>query len=64
VEENNMKWLTWNDLTDIEKEQAIESYCGIREWEEQEPCSRERAIEDLPCCKFERQEDGYIYIEV
>lgn len=59
-----MKWLFWNDLTNEEKEQAIESYCAIREWEEQEPCSRERAIKNLPYCKFERQEDGYIHVEI
>ena len=59
-----MKWLTWNDLSDMEREQAIESYCGIREWEEQKPCSRKRAIQDLPCYKFERQEDGYININI
>lgn len=59
-----MKWLTWNDLDGFEREQVIESYCHIREWEEQEPCSRKRAIKDLPCCKFERQEDGYININI
>lgn len=31
----NVKYLKWNDLTDDEKEQAKESYIGIREWEEQ-----------------------------
>lgn len=29
------KYLTWDDLTEIEKEQAKESYIGIKEWEEQ-----------------------------
>lgn len=59
-----MSWLTWNDLTDAEKEQAVESYSYIREYEEQKPCSRERAMKNLPGCKFERQADGYIYVDM
>ena len=59
-----MKQLTWNDLSDMEREQAIESYRGRREQEEQKPCSRKRAMQDLHCYKSERQEDGYININI
>ena len=58
------KWLGWNDLTDAEKEQAIESYMFVRTEEEETPCSRERAEEEIVGCQFERQDTGYIYVNI
>ncbi len=57
-------WLSWNDLTKEEKEQAIESYRYFREQEEEEPCSRKRAEGEVKCCRFERQDDGYIFVNL
>ena len=59
-----IKWLVWNELTKDEKEQAIESYAYLREIEEEKSCSIKRALEEVICCKFERQQDGYIYVNV
>lgn len=66
-----MKWLQWNDLTSAEKIQATESYICIREIEENR--SRNEVNKDYPelidasyveCCRFERMNDGYIYVDV
>ena len=59
-----IKWLEWNDLTESEKEQAIESYMFVRTGEEETPCSRERAEQEVVCCRFERQDTGYIYVDM
>lgn len=57
--------VTWNDLTAEEKEQAINSYAAIREYEEQEPCSLDRAKREAPLCKgFYRDETGYIHVDI
>ena len=58
------KWLVWNELTKDEKEQAIESYAHLREIEEEKSYSRKRALKEVVCCKFERQKDGYIYVNI
>lgn len=57
--------VSWNDLSQTEKEQAILSYMFIREVEEQEECSFERAENETPFCNgFYRQEDGYIFVDI
>ena len=58
------KWLKWEDLTEAEKEQAIESYIFVRTEEEECPCSRKRAEEEIVGCSFERQDTGYIYVNI
>lgn len=58
-----MCWLTWNDLNDLEKEQAIESYCYIRECEEEKPHSKDKAIKNVVNCRFERI-NNYIYVDL
>lgn len=61
------EYLTWNDLSDVEKEQATNTYLFIREIEEErnrcevteeypEPMNWE-AVKD---CKFQRRDNGYI----
>lgn len=69
----NVKYLKWNDLTDDEKEQAKESYIGIREWEEQRDRNDVTSNTDynnpintdiLVNCTFERTESGYIIINI
>lgn len=42
---------TWNELSDSEKNCAIENYMWIREIEEQEECSLTRAKDEAPYCK-------------
>ena len=65
------KYLTWNDLTEIEKEQAKESYIGVREWEEERDRNDIKSNKDynhpintdiLVECRFNRTESGYIEI--
>lgn len=56
--------LKWEELTEGEKEQAIESYMFFRTEEEEKPSSRERAEEEVVCCGFERQDTGYIYVDL
>lgn len=67
------KYLTWNDLTEIEKEQAKESYIGVREWEEERERNDVISNKDYDCvintdilaeCQFERTESGYIIIHI
>lgn len=61
------KYLTWDDLTEIEKEQAKESYIGVREWEEQrkrKDCDYSINTDILIGCQFERTESGYIIIHI
>ena len=58
-----MKWLCWNELSELEKEQAIESYCYIRECENETIYSKENAIKNVVCCRFERI-DNYIYVDL
>jgi len=36
----------------------------FRTEEEETPCSRERAEEEVVCCGFERQDTGYIYVDL
>lgn len=61
--------LTWNDLTEEEKEQAKETYLYIREIEEdrheneitqdyEEPINKNY----VKYCRFERKENGYIEV--
>lgn len=65
------QWLSWDDLTELEKEQATESYIYIREVEEQR--QRDEITKDYPepinpkrveGCRFERMSDGYIYVDI
>ena len=60
-------FLSWNDLTDAEREQVINTYLCIREEEEQR--DRNEVTEEYPelmdwravkGCRFERQNNGYI----
>lgn len=64
-----MNYLKWEDLTDAEKEQALNSYLCIREEEEQR--DRNEVTDEYPnpmdwravkSCKFERQSNGYISV--
>ena len=68
-----MDWLTWDELTEAEKEQSTESYIGIREWEEERNRSDVTSNKDydkpintdmLKDCRFERTESGYIIIHI
>ena len=59
-----VKWLKWEELTEAEKEQTIESYMFVRTEEEQMPCSRERAEKEVVSCRFEREDTGYIYVDI
>lgn len=67
------KWLSWDELTEEQKEQAQESYMLMREEEE------ERARDDVfsnpdydepidpegvKSCRFEIMEDGYVYVDL
>ena len=56
--------LRWEDLTEAEKEQAIESYIFVITESEEAPCSRKRAEENIVGCQFERQDTGYIYVNI
>lgn len=64
------EWLKWDDLTDEEKEQATESYICFRECEEErsrEEIAKEYGKNFADCvkdCQFERQEDGYIFVNI
>ena len=60
-------FLNWNDLTNAEREQTINTYLCIREEEEQR--DRNEVTETYPepmdwrlvkPCKFERRESGYV----
>lgn len=72
---NDTIWLKFNDLTEEEKEQAINSYVCIRYEEEQgyydsngDKCTEDeaynRAKNNIGCCSFERMEDGYIFVNM
>jgi hypothetical protein len=61
---NTINWLKWSDLTGKEKECAIECYKAIREYEEEYVCSYERASNNVVDCRFERMEDGCIYVDL
>ena len=61
-------FINWNDLTDVEKEQVINTYLCIRE-EEEEQRDRNEVTEEYPepmdwryvkTCRFERQDNGYV----
>lgn len=41
----------WKELSETEKEMAIENYMAIREIEEQKICSKKRAEDETPFCK-------------
>lgn len=57
--------VTWNKLTEAEREQAINSYADIRSNEEGEPYSIERAREMAPYCRaFYRDDTGYIWVVI
>lgn len=60
-------FLSWNDLTEAEKEQVANTYLCIREGEEQR--DRNEVTEEYPepmdwravkGCRFERQNNGYV----
>lgn len=56
------RWLTWDDLTDEEKRQATDSYLSIRA--DAEDDMDDIDVSCVECCRFERQEDGYIYVDL
>lgn len=58
-----MKWLLWEELTDLEKEQARNSYVYLRGMEEE---TDEENIDPsgVLSCRFERMDDGYIYVDL
>lgn len=57
------KWLLWEELTDLEKEQARNSYVYLRGMEEE---TDEENIDSsgVLSCRFERMDDGYIYVDL
>lgn len=57
------KWLQWEELTDLEKEQARNSYVYLRGMEEE---TGEENIDSsgVLSCRFERMDDGYIYVDL
>lgn len=57
------KWLLWEELTDLEKEQARNSYVYLRGMEEE---TGEENIDSsgVLSCRFERMDDGYIYVDL
>lgn len=57
------KWLLWEELTDLEKEQAQSSYVYLRGMEEE---TEEENIDSsgVLSCRFERMDDGYIYVDL
>lgn len=57
------KWLLWEELTDLEKEQAQNSYVYLRGMEEE---TEEENIDSsgVLSCRFERMDDGYIYVDL
>lgn len=57
-----VKWLHWNDLTEKEQEQAKNSYISLREDEKSE--DDDINAESVKGCRFERMEDGYIYVDL
>lgn len=68
-----MEWLTWDDLTEAEKEEAKESYICIREYEEERNRNDITSNPDydypitadgIECCKFERMASGYIFVNI
>ena len=73
MEEKGMKQLTWNYLTDEEKEQARESYICFREQEEERERNDVTSNPDygyvitgngVENCRFERNKDGYIFVNI
>lgn len=56
-------WIDWEDLTPDEQDQARRSYIGLRADEEQVP---ESEIDGsyVVTCRFERQTDGYIFVDL
>lgn len=67
----NPDYIYWEDLSPAEKEQATETYICIRECEEQR--SRDEVTNtyaelinpsNVECCKFIRQEDGYVIVDI
>lgn len=68
--------LRWNDLTETEKEQAeysflymMENYADNGDEDDREYYSmlmvdRAERIEELKSKRFERQEDGYIFVSI
>lgn len=71
-----MGLLRWNDLTDEEKEQAENSYLYImecyaisgdeldKEFYSKLMVDKEMRIEMLNSKRFDRQEDGYIFVSI
>lgn len=57
------KWLLWEELTDLEKGQAQNSYVYLRGMEEE---TEEENIDSsgVLSCRFERMDDGYIYVDL
>ena len=60
---DDTKWLQWNNLTDVEKEQARNSYVHLRAIEEE---TDEESIDPsgVKVCRFERMDDGCIYVDL
>ena len=56
-----INWLTWNDLTEKEQKQAKNSYVEILSIEDEE---QEIKPENVTNCRFERMNDGYIYVDI
>lgn len=58
---NNEIYKSWEELTQIEKAMAFFNYIAIREAEEQQPCSNERAEREAPFCRgYWVNKDGYV----
>lgn len=52
------------NLNNKEKEQVINTYIAIREAEEEQPCSIERAKDNIECCTLLREDENYIMVLV
>lgn len=73
MSEENINWLSWDELTEAQKEQAQESYMLMRETEEER--TRDDVFsnpdydepidpEGVKSCRFEILEDGYVYVDL
>lgn len=62
VVEDCEKMLTWNDLSDSEKEAVIGTYMFVITETEGKQCSRKRAEENIVTCLFEKKDTGDICV--
>ena len=57
--------VSWNELTELQKEYAIYNYAAIREAEEEAPCDPDRAKEMAPLCRaYYVENDGSVTVDI